>query len=189
VVAFIDVDGLKQINDDLGHGSGDEVLRVLGETLRAGLRTYDLALRYGGDEFVCILPGFGVAEAQARFRVLQARLAEGPVPVSVTFGVAESRPGEDTEALLARADAALYDVRRTARRGEGVREVPSDRDEAAAVTAHGLLNSSAVVSMGITTLQLHWDTLSGPDRAHLLQRMLSHASFVDERLKGLTQGR
>jgi len=189
VVAFIDVDGLKQINDDLGHGSGDEVLRVLGETLRTGLRTYDLALRYGGDEFVCILPGFGVAEAEARFRVLQARLTEGPVPVSVTFGVAEWQPGEDTEALLARADAALYAVRRTARGDERRRETESDADDAAAVTAHGLLNSSAVVAMGITTLQAHWDTMPAPERAHLLQRMLSHASFVDERLKGLTQGR
>jgi len=189
VVAFIDVDGLKQINDDLGHGSGDEVLRVLGETLRTGLRTYDLALRYGGDEFVCILPGFGVAEAEARFRVLQATLAEGPVPVSVTFGVAEWRPGEDAESLLARADAALYAVRRTARGDERRRETESDADDAVAVTAHGLLNSSAVVAMGITTLQAHWDTMPAPERAHLLQRMLSHASFVDERLKGLTQGR
>ena len=187
VVAFIDVDGLKRVNDDLGHGSGDEILRILGETLRSGMRSYDLALRYGGDEFVCILPGFGVAEAEARFRTLQAKLASGPVPVSVTFGLAEWRPGEDTEALLARADAALYEVRRTLRGGSG--EAAFERDEGSAVTAHGLLNSSAVVSMGITTLQAHWDGMPDPERAHLLQRMLAHASFLDDRLKGLTQGR
>jgi diguanylate cyclase (GGDEF)-like protein len=186
VVAFIDVDGLKQVNDELGHGSGDEVLRILGETLRSGMRSYDLALRYGGDEFVCILPGFGVAEAEARFHVLQDKLASGPVPVSVTFGVAEWRPGEDTEVLLARADAALYAVRRTVR-GEASDALESD--EASAVTAHGLLNSAAVVSMGITTLQTHWNGISGPERMHLLQRMLAHASFLDDRLKGLTQGR
>jgi GGDEF domain-containing protein len=130
-----------------------------------------------------------VAEADARFQVLQAKLAKGAVPVSVTFGVAEWRPGEDTDALLARADSALYAVRRTARGGEGARETPSDGDEAAAVTAHGLLNSSAVVAMGITTLQAHWDSMPTAERLHLLQRMLSHASFVDERLKSLTQGR
>jgi diguanylate cyclase (GGDEF)-like protein len=189
VVAFIDVDGLKRINDDLGHGSGDEVLRILGETLRTGLRSYDLALRYGGDEFVCILPGFGVAEAEARFRVLQTKLGQGPIPVSVTVGVAEWRPGEDTEALLGRADAALYEVRRTVRSASGSREADWEEDESSAVTAHGLLNSSAVVAMGITTLQAHWDGMEGPERAHLLQRMLAHASFVDDRLKGLTQGR
>jgi diguanylate cyclase (GGDEF)-like protein len=187
VIAFIDVDGLKQVNDELGHGSGDEILRILGETLRSGMRSYDLALRYGGDEFVCILPGFGVAEAEARFGALQVKLASGPVPVSVTFGVAEWRPGEDTESLLARADAALYAVRRAVRRG--IPDAVSERAEASAITAHGLLNSSAVVSMGITTLQAHWDKMPGPERLHLLQRMLAHASFLDDRLKGLTQGR
>ena len=189
VVAFIDVDGLKRVNDEQGHGSGDELLRILGETLRSGMRSYDLALRYGGDEFVCILPGFGVAEAEARFRLLQARLASGPVPVSVTFGVAEWRPGEDTESLLARADAALYDVRRKARGTEQSREDPSQDDGASAVLAHTLLNSSAVVSMGIATLEAHWDALLGTERLHLLQRMLTHASLIDVRLKELTRGR
>jgi len=71
---------------------------------------------------------------------------------------------------------------------EALRAGGPDGNEAAAVTAHGLLNSSAVVAMGITTLLEHWDTMSAPDRAHLLQRMLGHASYVDERLKGLTHG-
>ena len=112
VVVFIDVDGLKRINDEHGHRAGDEVLRRLGEVLQAGLRSYDLAFRYGGDEFVCILPGVGNDEAEARFRVVRAALASGPVPVSVTIGVAEWRPDEDTDDLLARADSALYDARR-----------------------------------------------------------------------------
>jgi len=187
VVAFIDVDGLKRINDEQGHGSGDEVLKILGETLRTGLRSYDLALRYGGDEFVCIMPGFGAPEADARFRALQARLAEGPVPVSVTFGVAEWRPGEDTAALLARADAALYDVRRKERGDTPAREAPNE-EGASAVAVHHLLNSSAVLSMGVTTMQAHWGRMPDAEREHLLERMLTHAAFLDERLKRMIQG-
>ena len=187
VVAFIDVDGLKRINDENGHGSGDEALRTLGETLRTGLRSYDLALRYGGDEFVCILPGFGAAEAAARFRLLQGQLASGQVPVSVTFGVAEWKRDDDVESLLTRADAALYEVRRQARGREGSSDLVAD--ETTAVAAHRLLNSSAVVSMSIMTLLANWDAMQADDRVHLLQRMLKHASSMDDRLKGLTQGR
>src|SRR5439155_4866485 len=101
VIVFIDVDGLKLINDEYGHGSGDRALRTVGETLRARLRSYDLALRYGGDEFVCILPGFGVAEAEARLAALQAELTSGPDPVPITFGVAEWPAREGTESLSA----------------------------------------------------------------------------------------
>jgi diguanylate cyclase (GGDEF)-like protein len=187
VVAFIDVDGLKRINDERGHGSGDEVLKTLGEALRTRLRSYDLALRYGGDEFVCILPGFGVAEADARFRDLQARLAQGPVPVSVTFGLAEWRPGEGSEALLARADAALYDVRRTVRHDSSPASSP-EQEPASNVLAHRLLNSAAVLAMGVTTMQEHWDRMPDAEREHLLERMLTHASFLDDRLKKVTQG-
>jgi len=187
VVAFIDVDGLKRINDEHGHGSGDEALRTLGETLRTGLRSYDLALRFGGDEFVCILPGFGAAEASARFRLLQGELASGQVPVSVTFGVAEWKPGDDVESLLTRADAALYEVRRETRSREGSSDLQAD--ETTAVAAHRLLNSSAVVSMAITTLLANWDGMQAGDRVHLLQRMLKHAGSIDDRLKAMTQGR
>src|SRR5437764_10152754 len=188
VVAFIDVDGLKRINDELGHGSGDEVLRTLGETLRTGMRSYDLALRYGGDEFVCILPGFGVVEAEARFGAIQAKLAQGPVPVSVTFGIAEWRPGEDTDALLARADAALYEVRRALRGGDGSGDDPRDDDATSAVAAHRLLNSSAVVSMAATTLLARWDDMPAPDSIHLLERVHRHDSTVVDHLRGVTRG-
>ena len=161
---------------------------TLGETLRTGLRSYDLALRYGGDEFVCILPGFGVVEAEARFGAIQAKLAQGPVPVSVTFGIAEWRPGEDTDALLTRADAALYEVRRALRGGDGSRDDPPDDDATSAVAAHRLLNSSAVVSMAATTLLAQWDDMPAPDRIHLLERVLRHASKVDDHLRGVTRG-
>jgi diguanylate cyclase (GGDEF)-like protein len=111
VVAFIDVDGLKRINDEQGHASGDAVLRTLGDALRNNMRLYDIALRYGGDEVVCVLPGLAIEEAATRFDALQAELATGSVPVSVTVGLAEWRPGETSDAVLARADAAMYGSR------------------------------------------------------------------------------
>jgi diguanylate cyclase (GGDEF)-like protein len=190
VVAFLDVEGLKQINDEQGHGAGDDVLRTVGNALTTKMRSYDLALRYGGDEFVCILPGFGLAEATARFHVLRRQLASASSPVSVTFGLAESQAGDEAESLIARADAALYDVRRRERTGgEGPDSVTAEGDAATAVAAHGLLNDSAVVSMGITTLQTHWNDLPAPDRLHLLERMLTHAASMDDGLKDITQGR
>jgi diguanylate cyclase (GGDEF)-like protein len=185
VVVFIDVDGLKNTNDEHGHARGDLLLRTLGVALRASMRPYDLALRYGGDEFVCILPSFNSAAADVRFTALQATLAAGSPAVAMTFGTAESRPGEATDALLARADAALYGVRR-AERGE---DDFSHADAASAVAAHGLLNSSAVVSLGIDTLQESWDDISGAERAYLLERMHIHSSSIDDRLRELTQGR
>jgi hypothetical protein len=62
-------------------------------------------------------------------------------------------------------------------------------DETAAVAAHTLLNSSAVISMGIETLQGHWEAMPGADRVSLLQRMLAQASSLDDRLRDLIQGR
>ena len=111
VVAFIDVDGLKRINDEQGHASGDAVLSTLGDALRNHMRAYDIALRFGGDEVVCVLPGLAIEEAATRFDALQAELATGSVPVSVSVGLVEWRPGETSDALLARADAAMYGVR------------------------------------------------------------------------------
>ena len=188
VAAFVDVDGLKRINDEHGHSSGDEALREVGQTLRTGMRSYDVALRYGGDEFVCILPGLGVAEATARFESLQAELALASVPVSMTFGLAEWQPGEDIDTLVARADEALYQVRGERRGNDDSDRGRTDGDEHRAVAAHRMLNSSAVVNMGITTLIAHWDAMTTPDRAALLERMLSHSTSVDDRLKGITQG-
>ena len=59
VLVFVDVDGLKQINDDHGHLAGDELLALISEVIRAHLRSYDTVVRYGGDEFVCAMPNTG----------------------------------------------------------------------------------------------------------------------------------
>lgn len=113
VVAFGDVDGLKRINDTQGHLAGDALLRLVGETLRANLRPYDVIVRYGGDEFVCAMPDFSVREARGRFERIAAAVAATGAGHSVTFGVAEAGPNESLQELLARADADLLAVRRT----------------------------------------------------------------------------
>ena len=108
-VAFIDVVGLKVVNDSRGHAAGDGLLRAVADALRSGLRPYDAVVRYGGDEFLTALPGLDVDGADKRVRnVNEALAARG---AAVTIGLAEMRPDETMEALIARADEDLYKQR------------------------------------------------------------------------------
>jgi len=113
VLAFVDVDHLKALNDDHGHAAGDRLLVEVAKTLRSVLRSYDLIFRYGGDEFVCAIPCLELADAAERLVLVNTALAQGPEPGSVTAGLAELRPGDSTADLVARADAALYRERQT----------------------------------------------------------------------------
>ena len=113
VVAFIDVDGLKHVNDSHGHLAGDALLRLLGDTLRANLRGYDVLVRYGGDEFLCAMPNLTAAEATSRFEKIAAALKAADTGHSVTFGLAEAEPADGLEGLIMRADQALLEARRS----------------------------------------------------------------------------
>lgn len=106
VLAFIDVDGLKVTNDSLGHAAGDRLLFRVVETMRSHLRTYDLIVRFGGDEFLCALLDLTVAQAAERFAIIDAALAKSPY-VSITAGLADLRPQDSLDDLIDRADAAL----------------------------------------------------------------------------------
>jgi diguanylate cyclase (GGDEF)-like protein len=112
VLAFIDVDGLKRVNDTQGHLAGDALLQLVGETVRAHIRPYDVVVRYGGDELVCAMPGLDIAGAAARFAAVGKALQTVNAQHSVSVGLAEARPGDNLEALLARADADLLESRR-----------------------------------------------------------------------------
>ncbi len=122
-VLFVDFDRFKNINDTHGHAAGDEVLRVMADRIRACLRSSDdLGARVGGDELVVVLRGVrGLADAVAVAEKLR-RSAEEPIPVNgtminatVSIGVTLAGPDESTDVLVERADAAVYEAKRTGR--------------------------------------------------------------------------
>lgn len=119
-LAFIDVDGLKRVNDEQGHAAGDRVLKLVVETLRSNLRPYDVIVRYGGDEFVCAMPNLSVAAARERMERIATLLSAANEGHSITFGLAEHEPADGLAELISRADAGLLEVRR-AREGESPR--------------------------------------------------------------------
>ena len=108
VLAFIDVDGLKAINDRHGHAAGDEMLRDIAAALISGLRSYDLVIRYGGDEFLCAFSGTNIEGARRRCDEVGRKLAARTPSTSVSVGLAAHERTETLQELIARADAALY---------------------------------------------------------------------------------
>jgi diguanylate cyclase (GGDEF)-like protein len=134
-VLMLDLDGLKPYNDTHGHQAGDQLLVATAQAWLARLRPTDVLARYGGDEFVAVLPG---CEATTALRVSQALLAALPPGGSCSAGVACWDGAEDAASLQARADAALYAVKRSGggRAAEAAPEaVPQPRREATAPDA------------------------------------------------------
>jgi diguanylate cyclase (GGDEF)-like protein len=115
ILAFVDVDGLKAINDTHGHAAGDQALRAVAGALLGGLRSYDLVVRHGGDEFLCGLPGTDLAGAERRFDAVAKALTDQNPGTSVSIGLAELAALETLDSVIARADAALYAARRETR--------------------------------------------------------------------------
>lgn len=119
-VALMDVDNFKKLNDSLGHAAGDVALKSLAAAVRERLRPVDHLARFGGEEFVVLMPCTALDEAQQALSRLQRALSaslfmhEGK-DVFVTFsaGVTLCRPGETLETTLARADEAMYEAKRT----------------------------------------------------------------------------
>lgn len=130
-IVMIDIDFFKRVNDEHGHPAGDQVLRFLGAQLRAGLRTGDIACRYGGDEFLLVLPNTRVVSARARAEEWRTTVHDSSVywmewhePTTLSLGVASfPEHGSTDEEVMAAADAALY----AAKEGGRNRTVVSDR--------------------------------------------------------------
>jgi diguanylate cyclase (GGDEF)-like protein len=114
-LAYFDLDGLKAINDRFGHAAGDAALKAVAAQLLGHIRGSDVAGRMGGDEFAVILAQTNGFQAEAKAEALAAAIAAAPVEglppamqVRVSWGVAEIRPGAESEAVIAEADAAMY---------------------------------------------------------------------------------
>jgi diguanylate cyclase (GGDEF)-like protein len=114
-VVIGDLDHFKRVNDEFGHAVGDDVLRAVGERMRRSLRAEDLAVRWGGEEFLLLLPSTDLERAEAAADKIREEIAGQPidcgvreVPVTISFGVAQLRDDEAVSDLIRRADDAMY---------------------------------------------------------------------------------
>ena len=114
---MLDADHFKRVNDLYGHQQGDEVLRMIARQIRASLRAYDIVGRYGGEEFIALLPGTDLATARTVAERLRKTIQESavlrtpagePDPTTVSLGLTQWRAGDTVDALIHRADQALY---------------------------------------------------------------------------------
>jgi diguanylate cyclase (GGDEF)-like protein len=111
VIAYVDVDGLKAVNDAVGHRAGDELLTDVARSITHHLRSYDVICRFGGDEFVCSLAGQDMGGAGERFQEIQTHLGSASPDARLTVGFAERCEEDTLEGLIDRADQALIAVR------------------------------------------------------------------------------
>ena len=121
-VILADVDHFKKVNDELGHETGDYVLQEIAKRFSASLREYDGVGRYGGEEFLLVMPGCDLTTTMRRANLIRELISSTPIrtplkltTVTVSMGVAVAEPTTISELLLRRADLALYQAKRNGR--------------------------------------------------------------------------
>lgn len=149
-VLLIDLDYFKVINDEYGHSVGDAVLREVGKTLERQLRSYDLLVRYGGDEFAAILSGCPASQLSIPIRRIQQGVRDLVVaehsdlpPLSLSIGAVMIRSQQDVSSvgdLVREADVCLYQAKEHGRRCGVIGDL-SRRDVVSQVVSDGLLSS------------------------------------------------
>ncbi|MDO8933236.1 MAG: sensor domain-containing diguanylate cyclase [Rhodocyclaceae bacterium] len=119
---LVDIDHFKKINDTHGHHAGDRVLAAIARRLRTGLRGSDIAVRWGGEEFLLVLKNCGLDEAQAMAEKLRLEISQmcfevdgGPVAMTISVGVAQYDGSELPDQTIRRADAGLYRAKNAGR--------------------------------------------------------------------------
>lgn len=121
-IAVFDIDNFKRINDNHGHQAGDRVIKVIGRSIAKRLREVDFFCRYGGEEFVALMPetsgeiALGVLE-KIREAIAGAEFnyKEQPLTITVSIGIYEFKPGDNLDAAFERADRALYNAKAAGR--------------------------------------------------------------------------
>jgi diguanylate cyclase (GGDEF)-like protein len=125
---MLDLDYFKGVNDTFGHLAGDQVLKRVGDLLQSSFRSYDAAGRFGGEEFLVVLPNCGYADLKQRAEMVRLSMASlrlefngRPCSITVSIGVTAFDPNlaESLESLLQRADSALYEAKRYGRNRVG----------------------------------------------------------------------
>jgi two-component system cell cycle response regulator len=123
-ILVLDIDYFKSINDTHGHDAGDDVLREFALRIRKSIRGIDLACRYGGEEFVVVMPETDMSVATIVAERLRRRIAGEPFPiqqathaieVTISVGIAALGAGDNAASILKRADQALYRAKRDGR--------------------------------------------------------------------------
>jgi diguanylate cyclase (GGDEF)-like protein len=121
-VAIVDIDHFKAINDAHGHDAGDNVLVEIAGAIQSSVREYDVCGRWGGEEFLIIMPEIDAASGAAvvervrsAVRTLCVAIGTSQVTLSASFGVAERLADESVSQLISRADAALFTAKRAGR--------------------------------------------------------------------------
>ena len=123
---YLDLDGMKDINDRFGHAAGDRALLSVAEALVANVRSSDLVGRLGGDEFGVILARASHRAAEEKAEALMRLIGDlridstgGPIPVSISYGIVELKTQKDAGAALAAADREMYQRKKQRRGGAG----------------------------------------------------------------------
>lgn len=119
-VVMADLDDFKAVNDTYGHGAGDIALRTFADIMRGQIRATDLVARFGGEEFILLMPHTALQSAadiaeRIRGRLEATRIDPLTRPLTASFGVVALAPNESGEAVLKRVDAALYEAKNTGR--------------------------------------------------------------------------
>jgi diguanylate cyclase (GGDEF)-like protein/putative nucleotidyltransferase with HDIG domain len=115
-IVMLDLDGLKQVNDSLGHQAGDDRIRAVADCMRATMRVVDSGYRIGGDELTLLLPDQAAWGAYTFVQRLQCEVSRHHTGVAVTCGIAVMTDRNDADGLIRKADLALYEAKRSGRR-------------------------------------------------------------------------